>query len=94
MQRAVEVTLFLPETISNTIRFCNTMAGFLVQLDPPQLASMPEHFVDDVCEIMLFLAKVARIQPKLLQGHEYGKIFRMAVKLLSPDFAHVSSITC
>lgn len=50
---------------------------------------MPEHFVDDICEILLFLAKVTRIKPKLMQGHDYGNIFKMVVKLLSPEFANL-----
>lgn len=91
MQRAVEVTIFLEDMIGATLRFCNLMANFLLRLDGSQLGLMPEHFVDDICEILLFLAKVTRIKPKLMQGHDYGSIFRMVVKLLSPESANVSN---
>jgi len=84
MQRANEVTLFLENMISATLQFCNLMAGFLLRLNDDQLRLMPEHFVDDICDILIFLAKM---KPKLLLGHDYCDIFRMVVKLLSPDFA-------
>lgn len=87
MQRANEVTLYLEQMIEGTLRFCNTMAQFLLRLDGTQLGIMPEHFVDDVCEILMFLAKA---KPKYLSNHEYGNIFRMVVKLLSPEFSNVS----
>lgn len=92
MQRANEVTVFLDDMVSATIRFCNLMASFLLRLESPELRTMPEHFVDDICEILQF---IARMKPKLLNGHEFRNIFRMVVKLLSPSFADVSdSIVC
>ena len=89
MQRANEVTLYEEETIASTLRFCNLMAQFLLRLDGSQLGLMPEHFVDDICEILMFLASPNVGRPKLLSGHEYGNIFRMVVKLLSPEFANL-----
>lgn len=91
MQRANEVTLYLEDMVSATLRFCNLMAQFLLRLDGSSLGKMPEHFVDDICEILMFLAKA---KPKFLSGHEYGSIFRMVVKLLSPEFANVSTFIC
>jgi hypothetical protein len=87
MQRANEVTLYLEDMISSTLRFCNLMAQFLLRVDGKDLGRMPEDFVDDICEILMFLAKA---KPKFLSGHEYGSIFRVVVKLLSPEFANVS----
>jgi len=87
LQRANEVTLYSDEMLSATLNFCNVMAQFLTKLDASQLGMMPEHFVDDICEILRFLAKS---KPKHLSGHDYGNIFRMVVKLLSPEFSSVS----
>ena len=84
MQRANEVTLFLDEMVSSTLRFCNLMASFLLGLNDDQLRTMPEHFVDDICDILMFIAKM---KPKYLLGHEFRDIFRMVVKLLSPTYA-------
>jgi hypothetical protein len=84
MQRANEVTLFLEEMVSSTLRFCNLMASFLLSLNDDQLRTMPEHFVDDICDILMFVAKM---KPKYLLGHELHDIFRMVVKLLSPTYA-------
>ena len=84
MQRANEVTLFLESMVSATLRFCNLTASFLNRLTDDQLRLMPEHFVDDICEILMFIAKM---KPKYLMGHDYRDIFQMVVKLLSPGFA-------
>jgi Ubiquitin elongating factor core len=89
MQRANEVTLYEEETVASTLRFCNLMATFLLRLDAPTLGLMPEHFVDDICEILNFLANPNVGKPKLLAGHEYGNIFRIVVKLLSPEYANL-----
>mmetsp|Transcript_15642 Transcript_15642/g.35869 ORF Transcript_15642/g.35869 Transcript_15642/m.35869 type:complete len:775 (+) Transcript_15642:1-2325(+) len=86
MQRANEVTLFLEDMVAATLRFCNLMAGFLLRLDESQLRFMPEHFVDDICDILMFIAK---LKPRFLQGHEFRNVFRMVVKLLSPSYAHM-----
>lgn len=89
MQRANEVTLYEEEMVASTLRFCNVMATFLLRLDASTLGLMPEHFVDDICEILNFLANPNVGKPKLLAGHEYGNIFRIVVKLLSPEYANL-----
>lgn len=89
MQRANEVTLYEEENVASTLRFCNLMAQFLLRLDSSTLGLMPEHFVDDICDILNFLANPHVGKPKLLAGHEYGNIFRMVVRLLSPEFANL-----
>ena len=88
MQRGNEVTLYEEENAAATLRLCNLMAKFLLRLDSATLGLMPEHFVDDICDILTFLANPHVGKPKLLAGHEYGNVFRMVVRLLSPEFAN------
>lgn len=87
LQRANEVTLFAEEMVADTLRFCNLTAGVLLKMDDSKLLTMPEHFVDDICRILQFMA---RFKPKLLRGLEFKQCFQMVVKLLSPTYAHVS----
>ena len=90
MQRANEVTVYLEDLVSGTLRFCNLMGGFLLKLEGPELKRMPEHFVDDICNVLQFIAKM---KPKMLSGHQFRNIFRMVVKLLSPAYADVSVLS-
>mmetsp|Transcript_338 Transcript_338/g.491 ORF Transcript_338/g.491 Transcript_338/m.491 type:complete len:880 (-) Transcript_338:180-2819(-) len=85
MQYANEVSLLAPEMIADTLRFLNLTARFLVRIDDSQLALMPEHFVDDICDLTTF---ISRVEPKTMQGLDLGNIFKMVVKLLSPKYAH------
>jgi ubiquitin conjugation factor E4 B len=83
-QRSNEVALFQEEMVVDTLRFCNLMAKILYDMDDVSLRSMPEHFVDNVCDIMM---SVAKLKPKLLRGMEFRYVFEMVVKLLSPKYA-------
>jgi ubiquitin conjugation factor E4 B len=89
IQRANEVTLYESEMIASTLRYCSLMARFLLRLDERTLGEMPEHFVDDICDVLNFLANPNVGKPKLLMGHEFGAIFRLVVKLLSPRFSNL-----
>jgi Ubiquitin elongating factor core len=89
IQRANEVTLYESEMIASTLRYCSLMARFLLRLDEKTLGDMPEHFVDDICDVLNFLANPNVGKPKLLVGHEFGSIFRLVVKLLSPKFSNL-----
>ena len=89
LQRANEVTLFAEEMATDTFRLCDLMASVMLKMDDSQLRLMPEHFVDDICSILQFMAK---FKSKLLRGVNFKHVFQMVVKLLSPTYAHVSII--
>ena len=52
------------------------------------LATMPEHFVDDICNFLNFNACMA---PKEMSSSQssYGNVFNLVVKLLLLDYAKV-----
>lgn len=85
LQYANEVSLLAPEMLADTLRFFNLSAGFLLRIDDTQLPLMPEHFVDDMCDVMTF---VSRMAAKAMQGLDLGNVFKLVVKLLSPKYAH------
>ena len=87
-QRANEVALFQEELISDTMRFCNLMARVLHLSPDDVLSQIPEHFVDNVCDTLM---SVAKMKPKLLRGLEIRYVFKLVVKLLSSKYASVSS---
>lgn len=86
-QRSHEVPLFQEEMVVDTLRFCDLMAKMLYQMDSDDvLRRMPEHFVDNLCDILMGIAKM---QPKLLRGMSFKHVFLLMVKLLSPTYAHM-----
>lgn len=89
-QRSIEVALFQEEMVTDTFHFCNLMAKMLLLTPDDSLQRMPEHFVDNVCDILM---SVAKMKPKLLRGMELRYVFQLVVKLLSPTYATVS-VTC
>lgn len=91
MERANEITLYAEEMVTDTLRFCNLMAGTLLKMDDEQLCLMPEFFVDDTCSILQHMAKM---KPNLLKGADFRNVFQMVVKLLSPTYAHVCIPCC
>ena len=91
LQRANEITLYAEEMVTDTVRFCNLMAGTLLKMDDARLCLMPEFFVDDICSILMHMAK---FKPKLLRGADFRHVFQMVVKLLSPTYAHVGLVFC
>ena len=87
-ERSNEVALFQEEMVTDTLRFCNLIARFLYQLPDETLRIMPEHFVNNVCDILM---SIAEMKPKLLRGMDLRYVFQLLVKLLSPKYATVSS---
>lgn len=85
-QYAAEVTLLNPDLVSDVTQFYEMSAGFLHSLPIATLSTMPEHFVDDICDFLTF---VARMAPKDMATCSYGNVFNLVVKLLSPDYAKV-----
>jgi hypothetical protein len=83
-QRANEVALFQEEMVVDTLRFCELMAKVLFEMDDENLCHMPEHFVDNICDIVM---NIADLKPTLLRGMEFRYVFYMVVKLLSPKYA-------
>lgn len=88
-QRSMEAFLYQEELIKDTLRFLNLLAAVVNSMDASLLRTLPEDFVSDSCHIVMMIAKM---EAKLLRGIEFRNIFRMAVKLLSPKFAGVSSL--
>ena len=85
-QRSQEVALYQDDMVEHSLRFCNLLAKVLYQAPPEQLKRIPEHFVNDICDI---LTSIAKRKPSLLRGLQFGDTFRMVVKLLSPTYASV-----
>jgi len=79
------VSLLASDMVVASLRFLNLSAGFLYNIDDASLPSMPEHFVDDICDIIVF---VTRVSAKTMEKLDLGNIFRVVVKLLSPLYAH------
>lgn len=89
-QRSNEVALFQEELMTDTLRFCNLMSRFLFELDDETLRLMPEHFVNDTCDVIM---SVAKMRAKALRGLEFRYVFKLVVKLLSPKYTGVSNDT-
>jgi len=87
MQFANEVSLLAPDMLIDSLRFFNLSAGFLLQISDKALPFMPEHMVVDMCDFVVF---VTRFSAKQMEGVNLGNVFRLVVKLLSPQYAHVS----
>lgn len=86
-QFALESSLFMGDFLAEGARFVNLTAGFLLRLDDESLPRMPEHFVDDVCDVLTFMPKHPA-SAKAMRGIDLGDAFRVVVKLLSPKYAH------
>jgi len=86
-QRSSEVSLFQEEMVSDTLQFCDLLAKVLYEMDVDEiLRNMPEFFVDNICDVLM---DVAKLQAKLLQGLQFRYTFKLCVKLLSPKYAHM-----
>jgi ubiquitin conjugation factor E4 B len=86
-QRSHEVPLFQEEMVTDTLHFCDLMAKILYKMDNDEfLKSMPEHFVDNLCDILMSIGKM---QPKMLRGMQFPHVFLLMVKLLSPKYVHM-----
>lgn len=83
-QRSQEVALFQEEMVTDTLLMSDLIAKVLVsQVDDAQLAKLPEHLVQNMCEILMSLAK---LKAKLLKGISLKHVFQLVVKLLSPSY--------
>ena len=89
MQFANEVSLLAPEMLNDSLRFFNLSAGLLLNISDNVLPFMPEHMVVDMCDFIVF---ISRCSPKQMEGVELGNVFKVVVKLLSPQYANVSPI--
>lgn len=85
MQYANEVSLLDPDTIIVSLRFLNLTAGFLLKINDTCLSTMPEHFLDDICDIVMFVTKASA---KFMDKLDLENIFMIVVKLLSPSYSH------
>jgi len=85
-QRTQEVTLFQEEVVTDCLRFGNLMSRILSEMEDDTIRLMPEHFVNDTCDIIM---GIARLKPKSLRGLEFRYVFKLVVKLLSPQYAGV-----
>lgn len=85
-QRSQEVWLFQEEVVTDSLRFCNLMSKMLFEMDDATLRLMPEHFVNDTCDIIM---GVAKLKAKNLRGLDFRYVFKLVVKLLSPKYSEV-----
>ena len=86
-QRSGEIALFQEEMVQSSLDLFNLMAKMLGQMEDDQLKTMPEHFVDNICDALM---SVAKMKPKLLRGLNLKNVFQVVVKLLSSKYASVS----
>lgn len=86
-QRSGEIALFQEEMVQASLEMFNLMAKILNEMEDDQLRNMPEHFVDNICDALM---SVAKMKPTLLQGMNLKHVFRVVVKLLSSKYASVS----
>ena len=86
MQFANEVALLAPDMVSDALKFFNLSAGFLLKVDDEALSLMPEHMVDDICDYLDF---VTRFASDTMGGVDLSNVFKVVVKLLSPQYASV-----
>mmetsp|Transcript_14536 Transcript_14536/g.35287 ORF Transcript_14536/g.35287 Transcript_14536/m.35287 type:complete len:1159 (+) Transcript_14536:100-3576(+) len=86
MKNCTEVTLFQEDMVVDSLRFCNLMAEVLVKASDEELRQMPEFLVDTVCDIV---TGIAGERQKMLAGLNFGNVFQMVVKLLSPAYATI-----
>ena len=87
MQYAKEIYMMSPSYITDIFRFYNMAAGVMLRIDKAQLTAMPDHIVTDFCAVLNYASEFT---PKLLSGIDFADIFRLTVKLLSREYAHVS----
>lgn len=87
LKYANEASVLSNDLLEDSLNFYCLVAKFLLNLPPQKLQQMPEHMVDDMCELFQFVSKVA---PKVFSkaGMNFGSIFQITVKLLSPEHAH------
>jgi hypothetical protein len=85
-QRSQEVALYQEDMVERSLQFCNLMAKVMFDMSDDALRTMPEHFVNDICDILTMIAKR---KPKLLRVVDFRYIFKVVVKLLSPTYASV-----
>jgi hypothetical protein len=85
-QRGQEVALYQEDMVERSLQFCNLMAKVMFDMPDDALKTMPEHFVNDICDILTMIAKR---KPKLLRVVDFRYIFKVVVKLLSPTYASV-----
>ena len=88
-QYAMECSLLMPEFLTDAVRFANLCAAFLLGLDDNELPRMPEHIADDVCDVLTFMTRQTS-GGKAMRGVDLGDSFKVVVKLLSPNYSHVS----
>jgi hypothetical protein len=87
MQFANEVSLLAPEMLHDALCFFNLSAGLLLHISDEALPFMPEHMVEDICDFVVF---ARRVSAKQMEGVDLSNIFKIVVKLLSPQYASVS----
>lgn len=83
-QLCVEVLVADSDFLRDVVKFYDLAAETLLSCDKPTMQSMPEFFVDDICEI---LTHTVRAAPDVLKGLSLGNIFNLVVLLLSEEHA-------
>ena len=84
MQYAHEATVLSPDILSDSLRFYSTASSVLLRIEDEQLNSIPEHIVDDLCDLLTFTARLA---PKVMTSLDFSNAFQIVVKLLSPKYS-------
>jgi len=84
IQYAKEIHLQNRAYVTDILKFYDMAAGFLMRIDKDQLTTMPEHIVNDFCDVLNFASEQT---PKMMAGIDFGNSFRLSVTLLSQDYA-------
>ena len=84
MQYAHEATVLSPDILADSLRFYSTASSVLLRIPDQQLNAIPEHLVDDTCDLLVFTARLA---PKVMTTLDFSNAFQLVVKLLSPNYS-------
>jgi len=73
---ALDVALLDSDFLMGTLAFLNTSATFLTSLPSEELKTMPEHFIDDLCDIVKFVATSHELDLDAFKTLNFQAIFR------------------
>ena len=90
MQLCYEVLATDPDMLRDAVNFYAVVAETMLACDKASIQSMPEFFVDDICEILIYTTTEHGVSTDILKGVSLGSIFNLVILLLSPE--HASTI--
>eukprot|EP00520_Triparma_pacifica_P017474 CAMPEP_0118638712 /NCGR_PEP_ID=MMETSP0785-20121206/3841_1 /TAXON_ID=91992 /ORGANISM="Bolidomonas pacifica, Strain CCMP 1866" /LENGTH=1167 /DNA_ID=CAMNT_0006530001 /DNA_START=130 /DNA_END=3631 /DNA_ORIENTATION=+ len=84
----LEIHVADTDFLRDVVKFYDLVAETIISCDKPTIQAMPEFFVNDICEILLFTThQGGGVNPDVLKGVSLGNIFNLVVLLLSEEYA-------